>query len=345
MQHKDRIEFHNVAELVPWEHPRGVALYRYSREAIAHLTTLGHHAGACSDGVELRFGPASHWVSLTLSARSNYPFSEGAKVEVYRGDVLLSSTTIPDGATRTLKLAVPPLLAELPPAALAGGRFSPEIWRVRLSGATVIYHDIDAGGVDIRPPTDAEKPRRRWLAYGSSITNAVPGYVHHAARLLDVDVFNKGLCGACFCEPETARFLANCEAWDFATLELGVNMRPVVPTAEFEARARELVATLRAAAPEKPLALITTFPNIEDYRPTPSESGATNRDYREALRRVHADARDPHLHLIEGDQVFTDFALLSPDFVHPTGDGHYAMGHHLAALLRPILQGVFRDPA
>ena len=51
----DNIEFHNVAELVPWEHPSGLALYRYPREVRRHLSTLGHHAAACSDGVELRF--------------------------------------------------------------------------------------------------------------------------------------------------------------------------------------------------------------------------------------------------------------------------------------------------
>jgi len=51
MQFRDRIEFHNVAELAPVAHPNGLALYRYGREAIAHLSTLGQHAAACSDGV------------------------------------------------------------------------------------------------------------------------------------------------------------------------------------------------------------------------------------------------------------------------------------------------------
>jgi hypothetical protein len=333
------IEFHNVAELVPFDHPRGKALYRYPRETIEVLSTLGHHAAACSDGVELRFVTGAHWISLTLSARSNYPFSPGAKVRVYRGDFLVEETDIPDGATKTLKLMEPAGLATLSDEAFAGCRFSRDLWRVQFNSATVIFHDLDTVGEPLRAPNPEEKPQQRWLAYGSSITNSTPGYVAHAARHLGVDVYNKGLSGSCWCEPETASFLAGCEDWDFATLELGLNMRGAFDSDEFEKRARNVVSTLRKAAPDKPIALITIFPNAANYLKEPTDATAKDQSFSEILRKIHQDADDPNLHLIEGADVLTSFAGLSADLIHPSTDGHQLMGANLAKYLRELLNG------
>jgi lysophospholipase L1-like esterase len=340
MQLKDNVEFHNVAELVAYPGVMGLALHRYPKDVIPALTPLGHHAAACADGVELRFVTGANWISLTLSARSNYSFSTGAQVEILMGDILVASQAIPDGATQTIKLTAPPLLAQMKPEAFDRGGFAPSVWRVRLGGATVFYHGLDTAGHPCRPPREDEKPRRRWLAYGSSITNSTPGYVQHAARHLGVDIFNKGMCGSCCCEAEAARFLAACEDWDFATLELGVNLRGGVNAEEFARRARHLVATLRQAAPAKPLVLITIFPNSDDYQVNPNVCSVANLEFRHVLRQIKQDSGDPNLHLIEGDQVLTRFAELSADLIHPTVDGHQLMGANLAHLLEPIVQAM-----
>ncbi len=338
MQVRDQIEFHNVAEFVPVSHPHGVALSRYDGETRAYLSALGRHAAACSDGVELRFVTGSSWVNLTLSARSSYSWSAGANVTVFRGDIPVASGFIADGATQTLKLAAPPLLAQMGPLAFGDRRFAPELWRVFVTGATVIYHGIDTVGQPLRPPHPDEKPTRRWLAYGSSITNVAPGYVHHAARHIRADVYNKGLCGSCACESQTSRFLASYEEWDFATLEIGVNMRGSVSVEDFEQRARTLVGELRKVSAVNPIILITIFPNAEDYMATPDRLTGINRSFREMLRRIQASAGDPNLHLIEGDQVLTTYAGLSSDLIHPSQDGHYLMGQNLAGLLAPLLR-------
>jgi hypothetical protein len=336
MQTKDNIEFHNVAELAEYSGVNGLALHRYPRDVIKAMSPLGHHAAACADGVELRFVTGSDWISLTLSARSNYSFSTGAQVEVFKGDILISSQTIPDGATQTIKLMTPPLLAQVKPEAFAGGSFAACVWRVRMHGATVFFHGLDTAGHPCRPPGEDEKPRRRWLAYGSSITNAGSGYVQSAAWRLRADVFNKGMCGSCLCEPEVAGWLTACESWDFATLELGVNMRGGFSAMEFEKRARLLVSTLRASAPAKPIVLITIFPNSDDYQIAPHPLSAANSEFREVLRNIHRGSGDPNLHLIEGNQVLDRFSGLSADLIHPSPDGHQLMGLNLAALLGPM---------
>ncbi len=337
MQIHDQIEFHNVAELVPMAHPAGLALYRYSREAISHLSPLGHQAGACADGVELRFVTGTSWVNLTLSAISRYPWDAGAKVSIFRGDIPIAEHVIADGATKTIKLEAPAILDKMAPRAFADRLFAQDVWRIVLSGTTIVYHGIETGGQPIRPPRQDEKPALRWLAYGSSITNSVPGYVHHCAHHLRADVFNKGLCGSCACEPETGRFLATCDDWDFATLELGVNIRGQVSTEEFEKRTRGLVRELRKTSPSKPIVLITVFPTSDDFLVEPNGMTEINRAFRDVLHRVHEDSGDPNLHLIEGDRVLTSYTAFSADLLHPSPNGHQLMGCNLAACLRPIL--------
>jgi lysophospholipase L1-like esterase len=337
MIERDGVEFHNVAELVPCEHPQGIELHRYPRDVASVLSTLGHHAAACSDGVELRFVTAPSWVSVTLSARSNYPFSDGATARVYRGDILVEEHEIPDGATRTLKLMEPERLGPLPAATFAEGRFAPNVWRIVFSHATVVFHGVDAAGKTVRPPTEEEKPRRLWLAYGSSITNSTPGYVEHAARHLGVDVANKGLSGSCQCEPEVATYLTDAEAWDFATLELGVNMRGAFDAKSFDERARHLTTEVVKAAGEKPVFLITMFPNYEDYIDPPNDTTQINRAFRSVLERIHADLGASNLHLVNGAHVLPTPAALSADMVHPSGDGHQLMGSRLAEIMRPKL--------
>ncbi len=331
------IEFHNAAELVPVSHPAGKALYRYPQTTIEALSSLGHHAAACSDGVELRFVTAAHWVSLTLSARSNYPFSPGAKLRIYRGDFLMEEAEIPDGATKTLKLMEAPLLAQMGNGAFDGCAFAPNVWRIVCNGATVIFHELDTAGDPLRAPNADEKPKLRWLAYGSSITNATPGYVEHAARHLGVDVYNKGLSGSCRIEPETADYLTGCEDWDFATLELGVNIRGI-ENDDFERRVRTMLRTIRTAHATKPVALITIFPNSDDFSKEPTPSTEKNKSFRAILRQIHAELNDPNLHLIEGDQVLTSFAGLCSDLIHPSQNGHQLMGANLAAVLKEAMK-------
>ncbi len=220
--------------------------------------------------------------------------------------------------------------------AFAKARFAPTVWRVVANGATVVYHDVDGVGAPIRPPIPVEKPGTRWLAYGSSITNATPGYVEHAARHVGVDLYNKGLSGSCLCEPEVAAYLAEAEEWDVATLELGVNMRGGFSADQFESRARALIETIRSKAEARPMVLIDIFPNSDDYLIEPGPNTAKNRGFRAALKRIHKEIADPTLQYVDGDRILTSFSGLSADLIHPSKDGHQLMGRNLAEVLREL---------
>ena len=198
----------------------------------------------------------------------------------------------------------------------------------------ILFEGLDAGGNDVFPPTREELPPVRWLAYGSSITHANPeGYVHVAAEWLGWDVMNKGMAGACLCEPEMAAYLAD-EDWDIATLELGINMRATFPPKAFEARAGHLIRTLHERNPGKPIGVINLYDNYATG--TDTEAGRREAAYREILDRLVAEIGDPAVIRISARDVMDDFRCLSADFVHPTRTGHARMGANLADVLEKM---------
>jgi len=332
------VEFHNVGELGKREGYSGLFLYRFPANVRKHMTQLGDVAATNSSGAEIRFCTDAEWGSATLSVHCEYPWQAAGKVDLYKGDFFCASYTIQEGRKFTIRLTQPALLRELNDKAFADSHFSPNVWRLVLADGIFILHEVNSPGKPVRPPKKEEKPRLRWLAYGSSITNAAPdGYVHRAARLLGADVLNKGMCGSCFCERETAEYLARKEDWDFATLELGVNMRGSFKAEEFEKRASEFISIMRKSNKSKPIILLTIFPNIDDFRKKPNDMTACNREYRQALRNIVSKSKDPNLHIIEGDKVLTWFGGLAQDVIHPSPAGHVLMGKNLAELISPLI--------
>jgi len=187
-------------------------------------------------------------------------------------------------------------------------------------------------------------PKVRWLAYGSSITHGSGAlvysnaYIQQAARSLKVDVLCNGLGGACLCEKEMADFLASRGDWDFITVEIGVNMRGCFTAKEFEKRAEYLISTLLDKNPEKPVIIITIFPNWTDHSLNEDQSVVErNKKFNEILREIHARLNHKQLYMIEGADVVTDFSGLSCDLLHPSESGHIMMGENLAERLKSIL--------
>ena len=195
------------------------------------------------------------------------------------------------------------------------------------------------------PPANAERPAKTLMAYGFSITqgcfaqNNSLSYVQYAAMRLGWDVLNFGLSGACYCERETADFLAEIEDWDAAMLEVGVNMREFFTVEEFKERAGYLVDTVCRRHPEKPVFLVTVYPNIKHFQQGDSIFMEREKGYNQFLRDVVSSGRYPELHLIEGKEILDQPDYLGADLLHPTDYGHIRMGENLAAHLKPVLDG------
>lgn len=325
----DSIEFHNASALEQRLGMPGLCPVRFPRELRTFLNAEAPGVPLDMVGVELRFVvDGRRAVQVALAAHAGE-----VTVHVYFGDHGYRDVLIPSGTTQVLQLDPPVWLSKVPREQLFNGAFSPDVWRIQIHRGTVWVSGIETFGAEIRPPRPDELPKLRYLAYGSSITHAnADGYPHQAAKRLGVDVLNKGLSGSCHCEPELAEHLASSESWDFATLELGVNMRKRFTTEEFAGRAEHLVTRLRSEKPRAPLFLITHFTNRDHFGTAPDQasSGECQNAFDKVLRDMVSGMPGQNIHIIEGREILPSLTGLSADLLHPDKHGHVLMGENLA---------------
>jgi len=342
---------HNVAALEPAP-GGGLYLRRFPREVHQALRALGRMVWEESSGVEIRFVAEDNAFHLSLDVEPFCLDQDGTytyDVLIFRGDFFHSRRSVQVGKTNHITVndisgALRHGIQGISPAALEGCRFSPKVWRVFIGRFTASLVGLSTYGLPCRAPLSAELPAKRWLAYGSSITNGGSPTMHHlsyiyqAAHRLGVDVLNQGLSGSCRCEPEIADYLASRQDWDIITLELGVNMRNEFTPEEFGKRAEYLVQTIACAHPAKPVVVISIFPNAD----LPPAARDANGDlplrqlaYREALQRIVTETAG-NVHFIDGADILREFRGLTTDLLHPGDFGHIEMGQRLAEKLAPL---------
>lgn len=338
------IDFHNVMELEQVDGFSGLRLQRFPkniRNALGYKEHIkGRFVAQTSTGCEIRFITSGNSARISLSS-----LDDDGDVIVYKGNFFHSHYKLKTGVISTLHLEGTMPFSEVKPDVLQGFPFSSSLWRVLIAGRyCAVFHGIDSFGYDLRPPYKNEVPAARWLAYGSSITHGSAAFFHsnsyiqQAAKRLKVDVLCNGLGGSCICEREMADFLAERGDWDFITLELGVNMRLLFTEKEFEERTGYLIKTLLAKNPDKPVVIITIFPNRSDcFLKEKQIVAVRNRAFNEILRNIYSDIYNKNLYLIKGSDLLTDFSGLTCDLLHPSDYGHIIMGENLAFKLKSIL--------
>ncbi|MGG1518848.1 SGNH/GDSL hydrolase family protein [Paenibacillus oryzisoli] len=336
----DQVYFHNVAEIEERALLPGRRLQRFPREVREALTDKGRTKAAESSGCELRFVTDANVFRLTLAAQE-----KDGQVLVFKGDLFHAAYTLRAGVYTTLELEQPDRFAEVPAALLTNAAFSPQVWRVYFDRYSAVVADIDTFGYGIRPPRKEEMPSLTMLAYGSSITHGVGALSHYncyaqqTGRQLGVDVLNMGLSGSCFCEPEVARHFAARDDWDFAYLELGVNMRAVVPVEEFERRVNLMLDGMTQRHPAKPIFVTTIYPNrATHFFDTSHPYAVAELAFNDVLKRYWETKRHEKLILLDGREIMTDFTSLTTDLIHPSEYGHTRMGEQLACLLQPEVE-------
>lgn len=320
--------FHNFDEFLRDDSLPGLAMSRFPSSVREKMTERGKFVANESVCCEIRFKTDAQNIKVFIYNETGNPLTW-----VYTGDIWNSTIQLEEGKINCISLTKPDF-SKYKPEYLYNGRFQPSVWRIIFSGGRNRFCGIESYGHKISAAEENETPKIKWLAYGSSITHAdLYGYAPTAARLLGVDLFNKGMSGSCFCEKETADFLATEIDWDFATLELGVNMRNSIYPAEFAKRANYIVDKFIKEKPQKPIFLINTFPNGSDALTSPDKIAETQNQYRQILRDIASGKKNQNVHLIEGDQILSDFTMLAPDLLHPTHPGQSLMGFNLANII------------
>lgn len=321
---------HNVSEISSLE-DGGIRIFRFPEKARNSFDDGEHpyavEVGQMTTGCEIRF--VGEGADITISA-----LDADGTVEIFRGDFLFRTERLPKNVKITLSLRYDPKFDSYSLPTL-NERFDVSVWRVVFDhDHRVGIHSIEPFG-EIRPPKVSEMPKKKILAYGSSITHSAGAgfytnsYIYNVGRILGTDILCKGMGGSCFIQNEVADYIAS-EDWDAAIFELGVNMVDGFPVEVFTERASYLIEN--ALKLDKPIILISNFTSYFDL---PENSYKDiNEAYVKALENIYERFKGEsydNLYYIRGRDIVTDFNYLLTDLIHPSPYGHAEMGRKIAS--------------
>lgn len=322
---------HNIAET--FAAPNGTGTY-ISRVPLDLRPSLNENAqarilrGACS---ELRFNLRGESAVVTLETEE-----EPGIIEVYCGPFLHSWHLVETRPT-PIRITVSERQKYVHEASLAQKfAFDPVLYRVILPWKQIIHlHGIEG---DIEPVALGQTPDTRYLAYGSSITNGSASirptgmYAMRTAQRLGVDLINLGFGGAAHCEPELADYIASRQDWDFATLELGINMVNWASVEEFASRANYFIEAIASAHRDQWVVCLDMFPfwrDLDSDDPIPAQFRQVVHD---AVQRLNL----PRLVHIEATELL-GYSGLTSDMLHPSPAGMEEIALNLAGILKSYL--------
>jgi len=327
------IDFHNVDEMTKNDD----GSYTLHRTPVSLEKELTAHNGdkynRSNVGVELRFVMKSDVVKLRFKAAED---SKIVSTTIFVGDLYHSATEYitAEGSEIVLEKE------KLDPAkcnSKAYGYFEPafdsSVIRISLQAGWVHFIDVEG---EVAPPTPDLLPKRKMLAYGSSITSASGairfenGYSARVGEAFGCDATIKGYPGSCCMQKEMADYLAKQE-FDFAVLELGVNILNVGPE-EFGRRLTYLLDKVCNSHKDKRFFLISPFFMWDDYGvEKPSVL------FRREFTRVLNELKLQNAVYIDGLTLFGNPQHLNTDSVHPDPRGHEIIAERLVKIMKDYI--------
>lgn len=306
------IDFHNVEQMTPVE-GGGYRMWRVPEQTRAACNEgLRETSASYTCGVELRFVMKSETADVHLRV---LPDEEAQIAFLYYGSIQggCSDTCWNIGVEETvIQIRKPKNMDALRKISEdASLPFSPEAVRLVLPYGVCVFMGIEG---DVEPPTEAMYPKKRYLAYGSSITHGSLAlgtphtYAFRLGQKLGMDYFNKGFAGGAHLEKEMAEYLCSLKNWDVATVELGINMLHFTDE-EFEKRVDDFTAIL--AADGRPVFATSIFCFNDDRQ----EKAAR-------FRKIVKKYAEPRLtDFKDGLELLGNPAHISHDMVHPSLEG------------------------
>lgn len=318
------IEFHNVEELEKCE--KGYRMYRIPSDVRKNLNeTARYEVSKFSTGVELRFRLKEDSAAIILSADDN---AEVQVAFIYYGSFQGGWQYSSKALNKETRITIPKSgnLAVLKEIAKSSGiAFDPEVVRVVLPYGTCYFVGVEG---EVEPPLKEQLPKKAYLAYGSSITHgslalAAPfTYPFRISQILNCDYYNLGFAGTAHLEKAMAEYIISRKDWDFASVEMGINMLgPGFSPEMFEERVKEFTDIL--ASDPRPVFATSIF-------------GFTGRDqekaavFREIVRKHAADK----LIFTDGLELLDNPAFISEDLVHPTLEGIAQISERWSKIMR-----------
>lgn len=322
------IEIHGCTELESLENG-AYGTMRVPASVHEKLSDNGKNQNKNNTGIEFRFVINSGDVKL----RFRYDEGIRGEITVYHGDFVADwpeTTKALSGDCEITVIQSDNIAHMRKIAAEYGHRFSPDVVRLVVRGARPQIVSVEG---DISLPTPDMCPKRKYLAYGSSITHGsislhpYYNYVERVAANLGADALNLGFAGSACLESAMADFIANECDFDFATIEMGINILGIEPE-DFEARVRYFVGTIAKAHPNSKIFAVDVY-----YCRSDIIKDGRAECFREIVKRVTEELNLPNVVYVNGKTVLTSPARLSSGLVHPNPDGVQEMAENLTRII------------
>ena len=221
--------------------------------------------------------------------------------------------------------------------------------------AEVILHGIGIErGASVERPAPDHSTRVLFhgdsITHGHGVTSPRETYVWQAAQKLNCVPLNYGFGGSAWADNVVAQTIAERTDWDVLTIMIGTNsligsdaIGQPETAAQYIAKYDTYLATIRAAAPTKPILCITPILNRADLKRGPNRNGERPEAYRQGIMQVVRERRgsDANLYFLDGLTLVNDsLFLLVTDNVHPNDAGMHRIAEGVAVALKPILAGL-----
>ncbi len=313
----ENVELYNVDELIEPKDREGKILTRIPNDLRITLNESARSAALYAAGCEIRFRLSGNSAKVVLKSEEKEP---GAIAEVFQGNFHISQHSISSDATE-ICLSMPENIEVLDRLSKKENLpFDAKITRVILPFWPSVRLIEISGNVAL--PENNPIPEKKYLAYGSSITHGAWAirptgtYAMRTAQLLGVDLINLGFGGGAHCEKQMADYIAERKDWNFATLELGINMRGG-ETEEFKKRVEYFIARITESHPDKWIFCIDLFTFLPDF----DFSSKKQNEFRQIVENTVKNLNMPKLIYTNGRGILRRVTGLTSDLVHPSPEG------------------------
>lgn len=329
------IELHNVRELIFNPESSGYKMRRMPTKVAEHMSANTF----ASSGVELRFVPIDDEVRIKIRK-----VGEGvSNLAVFYGSIqsgwqnmykLVGDEVCEIVIPKTKNLETLEKITKDNNFA-----FSPNV--VRLITQSSEYEIFDVIG-KCRVPYPSELPEKTYLAYGSSITHgslAMHNADTYAVRLSEYfgcDYLNLGFAGNACLETEVADYIADECKFDFATLEMGINILNKVDVEEFRRRVEYFVSRIAKAHPNKKIFCIDMFYMSRDIYEIDNPESKHNL-FRAVVRDTLAKLDLPNTIYVEGLKILNGSKWLTEDLTHPNARGVAEIAKNLSSFIEKYI--------
>jgi lysophospholipase L1-like esterase len=297
-----------------------------------------------STGVELRFVIKGESATIRMSTVTNDPKSFST-FHVYRGGIQggYEDHEIHRHVTGEIQDFVIKRSSNMEKlkkmSEMIGYEWDPEVVRVVFDRGHYKIHDVIG---DVVPPLSEQCPKKTYLAYGSSITHgsnsidASHSWVSLVAHNLNVDARNLGMAGSCMIEPAMAEYIAaegERGAWDFATLELGINVLHW-ENGKAKDRVENIIRQVAGRNADKPIFVISPFYHCgDDFSETQNAAR-----WRELIKEIVAELNYKNVTYINGFDVLDHARYMSADEVHPNIYGVQRIADVMTERIKTVLE-------